>query len=84
MWDVITAEEACAIVQKSKQMDPSKCLLDQAMERWGARSDNISVVVMMIDPPSDLLEKIVVSPVGEDEVSKYFKSDGTDIFHMFL
>ena len=39
---------------KSQWLNPSKQLVDQAVERWRAcklRADNTSVVVVMLDPP---------------------------------
>lgn len=68
MWNVISAEAAIKIVHNAEQMNdqramngapnewtnPSKCLVDKALERWSTtkmRADNTSVVIIMLDPP---------------------------------
>lgn len=68
LWNVISAEAAIKIVHNAEQMNdrramngapnewtnPSKCLVDRALERWSTtkmRADNTSVVIIMLDPP---------------------------------
>ncbi|XP_037041078.1 uncharacterized protein LOC119077855 [Bradysia coprophila] len=68
LWNVISAETAVKIVHNAEKMNdqramngaanewtnPSKCLVDKALERWSTtkmRADNTSVVIIMLDPP---------------------------------
>lgn len=68
MWNVISADAAVSIVHNAELMNdqramngapnewtnPSKCLVDKALERWSTtkmRADNTSVVIIMLDPP---------------------------------
>lgn len=68
LWNVISADAAIKIVHNAEQMNdqramngapnewtnPSKCLVDKALERWSTtkmRADNTSVVIIMLDPP---------------------------------
>lgn len=68
LWNVISAETSIKIVHQAEQMNdqramngapnewtnPSKCLVDRALERWSTtkmRADNTSVVIIMLDPP---------------------------------
>lgn len=68
LWNVISADSAVKIVHNAEQMNdqramngatnewtnPSKCLVDKALERWSItkmRADNTSVVIIMLDPP---------------------------------
>lgn len=68
LWNVISANSSVEIVRYAEQMNernnhagedrdwtnPSKCLVDKALEQWSTtrmRADNTSVVIVIIDPP---------------------------------
>lgn len=68
LWNVLSAQAAVENVRLSEQMNeraacvngarewtnPSKNLVDRALERWSMtrmRADNTSVVIIMLDPP---------------------------------
>jgi len=68
-WNVLSAMSAVSMVRSAEKnnekhmldpdaghswQNPSKCLVDQAVERWKTfklRADNTSIVVVMLDPP---------------------------------
>ncbi|KAI5725346.1 hypothetical protein M8J77_014257 [Diaphorina citri] len=67
LWNMLSAQDAVDIVhftevrneqtemaQSNNWINPSKCLVDEAIEKWRnsrTRADNTSVVTLLIDPP---------------------------------
>lgn len=65
--------------------NPSKCLVDKALEQWSTtrmRADNTSVVIIMIDPPGppkrDVLkvcpQQLIVEQVDDENILVQFQS----------
>uniref|UniRef100_A0A8D8LI80 Protein phosphatase 1D n=1 Tax=Cacopsylla melanoneura TaxID=428564 RepID=A0A8D8LI80_9HEMI len=81
LWNMLSAQDAVDIVhftemrneqtdagQTNNWINPSKCLVDEAIEKWKdsrTRADNTSVVTLLIDPP------------GPPPRTKYVKPDSS-------
>ncbi|XP_075219102.1 protein phosphatase 2C isoform X2 [Lycorma delicatula] len=66
LWNILSPANAVSLVQRTENhngrqqlrsnwLNPSKCLVDRAIQRWSvsnSRADNTSVVVLLLDPPA--------------------------------
>lgn len=90
MWNVVTAQGAVDNVRISEQMNernaclgetrewinPSKNLVDKALERWSTkkmRADNTSVVIIMLDPPGPAKRDTLKSSPSQDYPLDYLE-----------
>ncbi|KPJ12984.1 Protein phosphatase 1D [Papilio machaon] len=83
LWNMMSAEGAVALVQATERhneaallgaagpprdwLNPSKSLVDHALERWSntrMRADNTSVVTLMLDPPGPPRATVLRSRTG--------------------
>lgn len=113
LWNVVSPQCAIDNVRQSDQMNertacmeeskewinPSKNLVDKALERWSTkkmRADNTSVVIIMFDPPGppkrDILKSsaskqshlLGYSPLdGDDQPSQHLEIEPVQNFAMF-
>lgn len=75
--------ERSACMEESKEwMNPSKNLVDKALERWSTkkmRADNTSVVIIMFDPPGPPKREILKSSASkQSQLLGYLPSESDD------
>lgn len=96
LWNVVTPQAAIDNVRQSDQMNersacineckewinPSKNLVDKALERWSTkkmRADNTSVVIIMFDPPGPPKRDILKSSSSsKSHLLGYLPADNDD------
>ncbi|XP_055300823.1 uncharacterized protein LOC129567687 isoform X4 [Sitodiplosis mosellana] len=88
LWNVVSPQGAVDNVRLSDQMNersacnaesrewinPSKNLVDKALERWSTkkmRADNTSVVIIMFDPPGPPKRDLLKSPASRSHLLGY-------------
>lgn len=92
LWNVVSPQAAVDNVRHSDQMNeqsacnsesrewlnPSKNLVDKALERWSTkkmRADNTSVVIIMFDPPGPAKRDILKSSPSHSQMLGYLASE---------
>lgn len=99
LWNMLNPERAISVVhatelhnekQNSEWVNPSKSLVDKALEQWlctKMRADNTSVVTLMLDPPGPPRAQVLMnqklvrwnSHLAPPDSEDVFSKDKTDI-----